>query len=204
MTAFVLWGQGKAVGRFFKWINENKSWLFSGIGVVVLGLLGSGGVRLWNYLEHPPQPPAPTPDKPSLVTKPVGPIYTRRDYQSPPAPQRPFSPPVARQEGQYAGDVQPALHLGGQRWIFTVDGLPLSLEFGSALDHPATLSSDRFGSKGQWKATGSVSFQVVTDTHVMQGWFEQNGSAQITGCGGFVTRRGERQSYSITACQPQE
>jgi hypothetical protein len=204
VTALSCFRLGSAVSRFFKWINENKSWLFSGIGVVVLGLLWSAVGLLWNFLDHRTMPPALTPSNPSAAVKSARPIDPRRDYQLSPATQPPITSPIARQAGRGAGDVQPALHLGDQRWTFTVDGLPLSIEFGSALDQPTTLSSDRFGSKGRWTATGSVSFQVVTDTHVMQGWFELNGNAQITGCGGFVTQRGGGQSYSITACKPEE
>jgi hypothetical protein len=95
------------------------------------------------------------------------------------------------------------MHLGGQSWTFTVDGQPLTLEFGSALDHPVMLSGDRFGSKGRWAALGSVHFQVVTDTYVMQAWFEQDRGARLTGCGGLVTQRGGGQSYHITGCQAQ-
>ena len=97
-----------------------------------------------------------------------------------------------------------ALHLSGEHWKITVDGQPLSIEFGPAFDQRGvSLSGGNYGSEGKWWATGSAGFQILTDTHIMQVWFVRNGT-KIMSCGGIVGQRSNGKYYkitNITACQ---
>jgi hypothetical protein len=115
----------------------------------------------------------------------------------PPVTQKPLPAPVRQPP---LGVVGPAVHLEGQRWTITVEGQPLSIEFGVSPDNHVTMASDRYGRQGTWFNLGSVAFQVDTNTHVISVWFVQNGAARITSCGGFVLPRGGGQSYTVTAC----
>jgi hypothetical protein len=153
-------------------------------------------------IAEPTPVPAPQ-DQPLLTVKPPGftasppskdqpQLAEKRPLPPPPPPTLPnILPAVA------SGTVGPALQLGGQRWTITVGGEQLGVEFG---DKRVTLSGGHYGSSGQWWATYSVGFQILTDTYVIQIMFVPRGG-QIASCSGSAQLRSGGQQYPITACQ---
>jgi hypothetical protein len=43
-------------------------------------------------------------------------------------------------------------------------------------------SDPRYGSSATWAPLGSIAFQVRTPSHVVSGYFEQNGNGEVTAC----------------------
>jgi hypothetical protein len=151
----------------------------------------------------PPQFNTPTPTRPVAPPTAPEPPHTN---PAPPTPQsrtivpQPHLPPPEILPPVNATVTGPALELGGQHWVVTIDGQTLDISFGAAPDHRVTLSGGHYGSEGTWWATSSVGFQIITDSDVMEAWFQLR-NAQIASCGGYVAPRGGGQRHQITACE---